>query len=255
MYTTQLQAGLGLTDETSRLIGLWKPDMSRQDLLAIALSSGAFPSVSARRLRNIVVEAFAPRYLTDAGAPARVICGLQSRASKADMRQLMLLYTCRANDILADFVREIFWSRYAAGSQSLARTDAVDFVRRAVEAGKTGTRWSESTVTRVSNYLMGTCADFGMLGPVHHSTRGILPFRINMATSSILVHDLHFRGLGDSSILHHSDWGIFGLESGEVLQELKRLALRGTLIVQTAASTVHIGWKHNSMEEVLGDLD
>jgi hypothetical protein len=36
----------------------------------VALESGRFPTVTARRLRNIVVECFAPRYLVSAGAPA-----------------------------------------------------------------------------------------------------------------------------------------------------------------------------------------
>lgn len=79
MYTTQLQAGLGLTGETARLLSLWEPQMSRQDLLAVALSSGVFPSVSARRLRNIVTEAFAPRYLTDDDAPARILKAIMRR--------------------------------------------------------------------------------------------------------------------------------------------------------------------------------
>jgi hypothetical protein len=64
-YTTQLQAGLGLIPETGRLLDMWQPGMSGQDLLRVALDVGAFPTISARRLRNIVIEAFAPRYLVD----------------------------------------------------------------------------------------------------------------------------------------------------------------------------------------------
>jgi hypothetical protein len=40
------------------------------------------------------------------------------------------------------------------------------------------------------------------------------------------------------------------LEPEDVLQELKRLALRGELIVQSAAAITQIGWKHKNMEEV-----
>jgi hypothetical protein len=39
-------------------------------LFQIALASGRFPTVTARRLRNIVVEWFAPRYRVANGAPA-----------------------------------------------------------------------------------------------------------------------------------------------------------------------------------------
>ena len=69
-YTTQLQAGLGLAPETRVPPELWTPGMSAVQLYAVALHSGRFPTVTARRLRNIVMECFAPRYLINHGAPA-----------------------------------------------------------------------------------------------------------------------------------------------------------------------------------------
>ena len=72
-YTTQLQAGLGLLPETQKLLAIWEPGMTGQDLLKAALASGEFPNVTARRLRNVVLEAFSPRYLLDDAAPARLL--------------------------------------------------------------------------------------------------------------------------------------------------------------------------------------
>jgi hypothetical protein len=69
-YTTQLQAGLGLVNETKTLLELWAPGMTANQLHQVALESGRFPNVTARRLRNIVVECFAPRYLVTGGAQA-----------------------------------------------------------------------------------------------------------------------------------------------------------------------------------------
>ena len=73
MYTTQLQAGLGLIPETRLLLSLWKPGMSSPALYQAVLKSGEFPNVSARRLRNIVRECFAPRYLVADGRPAQYL--------------------------------------------------------------------------------------------------------------------------------------------------------------------------------------
>jgi len=47
-YTTQLQAGLGLIQETRVLLGLWQPGMNSPELYQAALQAGAFPAVSAR---------------------------------------------------------------------------------------------------------------------------------------------------------------------------------------------------------------
>jgi hypothetical protein len=249
-YSTQLGAGLGLLAETARLLELWQPGMSAPDLLRLALGSGAFPTISARRLRNIVIEAFAPRYLASDAQPARVLKILIGRIPQQDLRQLLLLYTCRANPILADFVCEVYWQRYAAGGVMITKNEARSFIRRAVGRGRTTTRWSESTIVRVSNYLLGICADYSLLGPLRADARTIVSLRISPITTSVLAHDLHFMGLGDSGVVHHAEWGLFGLESADVLQELKRLALRGEIIVQAAAAIIHIGWKHKSMEEL-----
>jgi len=162
-YTTQLQAGLGLVTETKTLLELWSPGMSANQLHQAALDSGRFPTVTARRLRNIVVECFAPRYLGLTGIPAASLKRLAGSLPTAALKQLMLVFTSRANPILGDFVRQIYWPKYAAGYSQIKTEDARMFVERGIDDGKTSKRWSESTVRRVSAYLTGCCADYGML--------------------------------------------------------------------------------------------
>jgi hypothetical protein len=253
-YTTQLQAGLGLVAETSRLLDLWEPGMSGQDLLKRALASGSFPTKSARRLRNLIIEAFAPRFLVDDAAPARLLKRMAGILAKDDFRSLCFLFSCRANPILGDFVREVYWTRYAAGGNSVSKEDALRFVEAAVRDGKTTSRWSESTIVRIARYLLGSCADFGLLGAMKAEARGICSYRITPTIASILAHDLHFKGLGDNAMVRSEDWGLFGIEANDVLGELKRLALQGEIILQSAGAVTHIAWKYKSMEDVAHGL-
>jgi hypothetical protein len=139
-YTTQLQAGLGLLAETQKLLSIWEPGMTGPDLLKAALASGEFPNVTARRLRNVVLEAFSPRYLVGDSAPARLLKALSASGLRDDFRSLCFLFTCRANLILADFVREVYWARYAAGGTSVSKDDSLNFVRSAVSDGRTAVR-------------------------------------------------------------------------------------------------------------------
>lgn len=253
-YTTQLQAGLGLVPETLKLLAAWEPGMGGQDLFKVALASGDFPVVTARRLRNVVTEAFRPRYLTEDGAPAKILKSVSGSLSKEDLRLLCFLFTCRANPILADFVRQVYWPRYSAGGTSVTKADSLQFVSSAVSDGRTTSRWSNTTVTRVASYLLGACVDFGLLGVMKTGARPILTFRITSKVASILAYDLHFRGLGDNAILRSPDWGLFGLEPDDVLGELKRLSLRGELIVQSAGALTQVAWKHSSMEELVDGI-
>src|SRR5207249_2385212 len=77
--------------------------------------------------------------------------------------QLLFVYACRANAILADFVREVYWALYASGREQVRNDDARDFVARANQEGRTARPWTPGTVRRVAAYLTGSCADFGLL--------------------------------------------------------------------------------------------
>lgn len=249
-YTTRLQAGLGLVRETEKLLSLWQPGMDNRALLDAALSSGDFPNVTARRLKNIISEGFAPRFLVHDAEPASLLKLVREFASSEDMAQLFLLFTCRANRILADFIRELYWPKYIAGAKSVNREDALLFVEDAVANGKTTTSWSGSTKTRVASYLLGACVDFGLLGATKSGGRKIKSFRPTRFVTTFLAHDLHFCGLGDRTVLHHEDWRLLGFEPEDVLAELKQHALQGDVIVQSAAGLVQISWKHKNMEEL-----
>lgn len=249
-YTTQLQAGLGLIDETRTLLELWEPGLAVPQLLQAALKSGRFTTVTARRLRNIIAECFAPRYLVDKAAPAIRLKRLLPRLSASELQQLLLLYTCRANVILADFIRQVYWERYSAGHPEISNEDARKFVESAIDRGRTEKRWSETTIRRVSGYLTGCCADYGMMEHGAKSSRRILPFRIAPKVAAYLAYDLRFAGLGDNAALAHEDWALFGLNRFDALDEMKRLSLKGLLIVQAAGDAVKISWKYQSMEDV-----
>lgn len=247
-YTSQLGAGLGLVNETKTLLDLWSPGMMANQLYQAALESGRFPTVTARRLRNIVVDCFAPRYLVKGDIPAAHLKRLSATISMADLTQLMLVFTSRANPILGDFVRQVYWARYAGGDTHVTNEDARAFVTRAIDDGKTLKRWSETTVRRVSAYLTGCCADYGLLEHARKTSRRILPLRISPVVAAYLSYELHFSGVGDHALLTHKDWQLFGLAREDVLNEIKRLSLMGRLIVQAAGEVIRISWRYPDME-------
>lgn len=248
-YTTQLQAGLGLVTETRLLLELYEPDLSVAELTEKALNSGQFPLVTARRLRNIVAECFAPRYLRTLGT-AVVLKRLASCLSRAELNQLLLIHTARANLVLADFIREVYWPRYAAGRDALTLDDAREFVIAGMRAGRAQKPWSDTTIRRVASYLLGCCADYELLGGNGRGPRPIQPLRLHTKVAAYLAYDLHFQGLGDNQILGHEDWQLFGLTPIDVRDQLKRLSLQGWLILQSAADVVHIGWTCKTMDEL-----
>ncbi len=252
-YSTQLQAGLGLIDETRLLLGLYEPGMSTTSLSDKALASGLFPLVSARRLHNIVSECFAPRYLRAPGVAA-ALKRLADSLTRQEFSQLLFLHTARANLVLDEFVREQYWPRYSAGRESLSLQDAREFVLSAVREGKTQKSWSDTTIKRISSYLMGCCSDYELIADNARGPRRIMPFRIQPKVAAYLAYDLKFQGLGDNHIVGHTDWQLFGLEREDVRDQFKRLSLQGFLIMQSAADVTQISWIHKHMDEVIDVL-
>ena len=168
-----------------------------------------------------------------------------------EFNQLLFIYTARANLILADFVREVYWARYSAGRNDIQLEDARYFVAHSVREGKSQKPWSETTIKRVSSYLIGCCADYGLLTTAGRSQRSISAYRILPRVAAYLAYELKLSGLGDNQIVCHSDWSLFGLEQADVKDQLKRMSLQGLLIFQSASNVVHIGWTYKNMEEVI----
>lgn len=148
-YTTQLGAGLGLAEETKILLTLYEPSITVTDLYEHALSSGMFPMVTARRLRNIIAECFSPRYMKT--NVAMYLKQLAPVITTQDLNQLFLIHTAQANKVLQDFIIEVYWSRYSGGHDQVTTEDARDFVSHAVREGK---RKSHGLTQLLSTYRL-----------------------------------------------------------------------------------------------------
>jgi hypothetical protein len=159
-----------------------------------------------------------------------------------------LLFTARANPILGDFVRDIYWERYVGGYTEISNDDARAFVERAIDRGMTMKRWSEAMARRVSAYLTGCCADYGLLEGGSKMGRRIRPLRLSYKVAGYLAYNLHAMGFGDNTLLSHEDWGLFGMDRNDVFEEMKRLSLKGLFIFQAAGDLVNISWKYPDME-------
>src|SRR5699024_1853281 len=160
MYDTNLAMGLGLIDETRVLLDAWAPPMSAEQLYQSVRETGELSQVSARRLRNIVVRCFSKRYLASKDQPASTLKRLITWLTSAQAAQLLFLYTCRANPVLADFVREVYWSGHESAAGYVTRAQAEAFIQRAIDDNKTPSRWADGQIKRMGRYLTGCCTDF-----------------------------------------------------------------------------------------------
>ncbi len=229
--------------------------MTPLGLYQVALDSGAFPSMSARRLKDVVTEGFGARYLVEQGQPAKLLKQVRGVLTQVEYRQLLMVMTARAHEILADFIRQIYWPAYGAGKVEIARDDALQFVERANQDGKTTKHWAASTVRRVSSYLIGCCIDFGLLSSEGEKTAcKIVNLNLKPKVALVLSYEHHFSGLGDNAVMNHTDWQLFGLEPLDILDMWRALSGQGHFIVQAAGGIVNVSWKYKRMNEVVDGI-
>lgn len=222
-YTSTLSAGQGMIEESRTLLQLWKPDMDGKELYRMALASGRFPTVSAKRLDHMVIDAFAPRLLISERPPAGWLKAVQEQLSQREFSQIMFLYVGPGKLGLGGFCTRGVLACLCciSGRETVTYEQAYTFVSRANQDGKTTKRWTETLVKRVTAYLAGTCADFALLEGGRKQERKILPFHIEPRVAAILAYDLHFAELGDNRVIAHADWQLFGMEREDVLAELE----------------------------------
>ena len=99
-YTTQLQAGLAMLQETRDLLRIYQPGQTASQLSEAALAQNVFTRMTARRAQNVVTEMFAPRYLAQAGQPAVLLQRLlRDGFYPDDFAQLCFLSTLRGHKL------------------------------------------------------------------------------------------------------------------------------------------------------------
>jgi hypothetical protein len=241
-----------MVPETLELLELWEPHMTTADLKARVRSVGALGKATQVRVDDLVGRGFAQRFLIDNGEPARHLKRLlHSRAPRGILRQLILLYTCRANRILHDFIREVYWLKHDSSAGEVAKQDARDFIEQATSKGRLEQRWSDTMNERVTRYLLGTLVDFELIAENRYGQRQMKPLFMLPETATYLAYDLHFRGIADQDIHMHDDWGIFGLMRADVIATLNMCATQGHLFIQHSGAILRLEWKYNTMDTVL----
>lgn len=251
-YTTNLSKAQGMIPETYELLQLWQPGMKVGELKARVRETGALGRATQVRVDDIVGRSFAQRYLVQDGLPAQWLRQLLDHgAPKSLLRQLILIYTARANPVLHDFICEIFWKKWNAQAGEVTKQDAREFLERAVNRGDIAPRWSDNMIERVTRYLLGTLEDFEMIIENRFGQRQIRPLTILPETVIFLAYEQHFAGHEPAQLIRHSDWGLFGLLPNDIIGLLEKVSLGEAFFVQHSGSVLRIEWLHTTMEGVL----
>ena len=247
-YNSNLLKGTGLIQEMLVLVEAYTPGESALDFQKRVIKEGLLSKSTDNRTIDVVRNVFRKRFLDQKLDVTTYIKSMRDEYVSMDViTQLFLIYTCRANPILADFISEVYFPTVQIGKVVLSSEDTRRFIKESLSDGKIKESWSDETIERVSRHINACLIDFGLVDKSKH----ILPFRAIELTVNYLMHELHFQGYSDMAILHHRDWQIFDLDSSSLASVAERISFRGTFIFQFSGEILKIGWNYNNMEEFL----
>ncbi|MCE5200793.1 MAG: BrxA family protein [Armatimonadota bacterium] len=251
-YTISICKGAGLLDETRTLLESWVPSDSLNSFSERVQSTGVLSKCTAYRTRDIVRRVFARRYLRPSSMPARSLKQLLAAGcSQRDFSDIVMLYACRNDDLLYDFVRDFFWRARNDGKLVVTMDDARAFLDDASRAGLIPTPWSPAVQIKIARGLLGALREFGMIEEHKRGLREIASYRPTDIAVAYLAYDLHSLGLSDGAVCSHDDWMLYGLNRNTVISRLEDLQDRGLFAMQHAGSVVTITWQFGSMEEAI----
>lgn len=256
-YSTALAQAQGIFSETLTLFDLWEEGMGAYDLFENARTQNILNTSSERRLRNIVLEGFASRYLRDpiqeAAGTLKVL--FSSCSDTQLLQQINLLYAARQHGILFDFIKDHYWAKVAVGASSISNREVGVLIDKGLLNGKLKKNWSVSVRQRVGSYVLGTAADLGLLGSSRAGMRSIEYWRPMDSLIVYLAYDLHFYGFSDDEVVSSEEWQTLGLSRNDVSENFSRLQQRGHWISQDTGCLIRIEWKYRNRKELMDALD
>lgn len=250
-YSTALAQAQGIVEECLILFETWEAGQELPELFETVRGSNLLNVDSESRMRNITVEGFGSRFLREPHvAAAPYIKQLLETAPAALQREIVLLYAIRQHGIFFDFLTEIYWPAYRASGLAIDNSEVGTLIDRGRINGRLERDWSASVRKRVTSYVMGTAADFGLVGKASRGSRPILHWAPSEELILYIAYDLHFLDLDDNAVVAADEWAALGLEREDVILYLNRLSNQGHLTVQDSGALCRVDWNYNNREQL-----
>lgn len=205
-YTSKIIKASALLDDTKTLLSHWDTTAPVPNNLDRIRLENIFAKASRSRVQDILTV-FRHRYLVEEDVVKALVVLVKNRFPAASLDRVLYFHAARADALLHDAVTEILTPIQAQGTTDI---DAVAFQKVLatwVEKGLTTTAWSENTTVRVSQGLLSTLRDFGVLqGAVN---KRIAPAYMPIAAFAYIAFYLKQHEPSGTKLLEHPDWNLF----------------------------------------------
>jgi len=245
-YSSKIIKAGALLPDTKALLSAWDPALSVSENLQRVHRQNLLGKTSRSRAEDILAI-FRQRYLAEETV-ARALATIVRRQSNGNtLDRILYFHAVRADSLLHDVVIELLAPNWARGAMEIDGLEIESALRKWVEEGKTSGAWGDSTVRRVTQGVLSTLRDFGVLqGAVN---KRIAPAYLSVQAFAYIAFYLKQHQPSGTKLLDLVDWKLFFLPREGVERFFLEAHQHGILEYHVAGSVTRLTFPATTLEE------
>lgn len=246
LYSSKIIKAGALVAETKMLLSHWDAGRSVEANLQALLRENVWGKSSRSRVQD-VCAIFRQRYLIEEAVIRALVVLVRGRFPSSALMSVFYFHSARSDRLLHDVVTEILQSRKDQGLVDVHVSDLHRPLAKWVAEGKTRGRWSNDTITRISQGLLSTLRDFGVLqGAVN---KKIAPPFLPSEAFAYIAFYLKQQQPSGARLLDLPDWRLFFLTREGVERSFFEAHQRHLLEYHVAGSVTRLTFPAATLEE------
>jgi hypothetical protein len=246
IYTSKIIKAGALLADTKTMLAHWDVSRSVSENLERFRRENIFGKASRSRIEDILAI-FRRRYLISESVTRSLVILVQERFPSESLDRILYFFSAQADQLLHDTVTKVLLHLYEIGRTDINVDDIQAKVAGWISEGKMTGNWSENTVVRVTQGLLATLRDFGVLqGAVN---KRLAPIYLPVEAFAYLAYYLRQYQPSGERLLDDPEWRLFFLSHQAVEQSFLEAHQHHLLEYHAAGSIIRVTFPSNSLEE------
>jgi len=246
LYSSKIIKAGALLPDTKALLSAWNPGLSVSENLQRVRRQNLLGKTSRSRAEDILAI-FRQRYLVEETVALSLASIVKHQSNGNTLDRILYFHSVRADLLLRDVVIELLVPHWSRGVMEIDVQEIESALRKWVEEGKTSGHWGDSTVRRVTQGVLSTLRDFGVLqGAVN---KRIAPAYLSVQAFAYIAFYLKQHQPSGAKLLDLVDWKLFFLPREGVERFLLEAHQHGLLEYHVAGSVTRLSFPVETLEE------
>jgi hypothetical protein len=245
-YSSKIIKAGALLPDTKALLSAWDPGLSVSENLQRVRRQNLLGKTSRSRAEDILAI-FRQRYLAEETVARALATLVRHQCNGNTLDRILYFHAVRADSLLHDAVIELLAPHWSRGTMEIDVQEIELALRKWVEEGKTSGTWGDYTIRRVTQGVLSTLRDFGVLQGAINKRIG--PAYLSVQAFSYIAFYLKQHQPSGTKLLDLVDWKLFFLPREGVERFLLEAHQHGLLEYHVAGSVTRLTFPASTLEE------